>query len=709
VGLILFGTQETKNDLAGDGYSHVVVLRDVITPDVDLLTDIEKIRPGGSDGDCTYWIMPHVERGMSNHVTAVVDALVVGMDLLVKKVGNRNYQKRVFLITDAGCDVNEDDLHTILDKFNEINAVLNVIGVDFADEEDQQDRSHVSETKEHNEKLIQKMCERVRGRVIPIQNALDLLSFTSSKSIVQKSNYRGWFEISRHVRIPVWSFAKTKEDTFPRMAKISRLSQESANPDTMAVKPERSYHPMDDPDREVPFEQLSKGYRYGKTLVPFDRIDLQNLKFTSSACLQLLGFCSKDSVPRQHFMGPVDAVVPLPADDTASEAMSALVQALENSNSVAIVRFVKRANGAPQLGVLTPYRNASKGYQYLHFNKLPLHEDLRQYTFASLGENAPRKSHQPSQPQLDAMEDLINSMDLTVNANGDQEEALKPKRTYNPALQHFFACVQSRALHPERPLPPLDPLVEQYVNPDKHMLERAARAIDAVKETFHLVKTEQKEKEGKRRFWSDAFAEAAAGVQLDSYVNDDAKRQKLHDGLPEGGRRLSIQSLISEVTDVGSATPVEDFNAMIARKDVDLVDKAIEQMQRQIVKLVNESVRDSYYSKALDCLKALRKGCVDQAEVEPFNKFLADMKKNYRGSKRDEFWRLIQSESVSLITAEESSDSDFTEADAYAFLTTDVIPGYLVSELDGDEDHPQVAPRPRGDEVEAEDLFDMIE
>lgn len=42
-------------------------------------------------------------------------------------------------------------------------------------------------------------------------------------------------------------------------------------------------------------------------------------------------------------------------------------------------------------------------------------------------------------------------------------EALKPKYTYNPALQHFYQVLQSRAMQPETPLPPLDPLIEKYV------------------------------------------------------------------------------------------------------------------------------------------------------------------------------------------------------------------------------------------------------
>ena len=40
-------------------------------------------------------------------------------------------------------------------------------------------------------------------------------------------------------------------------------------------------------------------------------------------------------------------------------------------------------------------------------------------------------------------------------------EALKPKCTYNPVLQHFYQAVQKRALQPEAPVPPLDPVIQK--------------------------------------------------------------------------------------------------------------------------------------------------------------------------------------------------------------------------------------------------------
>lgn len=49
-------------------------------------------------------------------------------------------------------------------------------------------------------------------------------------------------------------------------------------------------------------------------------------------------------------------------------------------------------------------------------------------------------------------------------------ESLKPKYAYNPALQQLYQCVQHRAMHPEIPLPKLDPLVQKYLTTILEML-----------------------------------------------------------------------------------------------------------------------------------------------------------------------------------------------------------------------------------------------
>jgi len=53
-------------------------------------------------------------------------------------------------------------------------------------------------------------------------------------------------------------------------------------------------------------------------------------------------------------MANVECVGPLPGDEAAATALAAIAQAMKESNSVGIVRYVKRANSAPLLGVVTP-------------------------------------------------------------------------------------------------------------------------------------------------------------------------------------------------------------------------------------------------------------------------------------------------------------------------------------------------------------------
>jgi hypothetical protein len=81
----------------------------------------------------------------------------------------------------------------------------------------------------NNQKLLQKICDKVaenKGVLVPIRDAIDMLSIFSGKAVLQRTTYRGWLEVSSILKIPVWSFMKTKEVTAPSMEKISKLSLE---------------------------------------------------------------------------------------------------------------------------------------------------------------------------------------------------------------------------------------------------------------------------------------------------------------------------------------------------------------------------------------------------------------------------------------------------------------------------------------------------
>ncbi len=68
----------------------------------------------------------------------------------------------------------------------------------------------------------------------------------------------------------------------------------------------------------------------------------------------MIGFTRLSNIHRPSFMSNVECIIPLPGDKNASVALSALIHALAETESAAIVRFVKREKAAPHLGVLLP-------------------------------------------------------------------------------------------------------------------------------------------------------------------------------------------------------------------------------------------------------------------------------------------------------------------------------------------------------------------
>jgi hypothetical protein len=68
-------------------------------------------------------------------------------------------------------------------------------------------------------------------------------------------------------------------------------------------------------------------------------------------------------------MGNVEMMVPPPDDPQAAIALSALVHALAETGSTAIVRYIKRTNALPYLGCLLP-RMFAPNYTFMISNAL---------------------------------------------------------------------------------------------------------------------------------------------------------------------------------------------------------------------------------------------------------------------------------------------------------------------------------------------------
>jgi ATP-dependent DNA helicase 2 subunit 2 len=296
---------------------------------------------------------------------------------------------------------------------------------------------------------------------------------------------------------------------------------------------------------------------------------------------------------------------------------------------------------------------------------LPFSEDVRQFTFGSLPlteeTTASNKKFQPTDEQLRAMDSLIDNMDLTKGAgdDDDDEELLKPKLTFNPYLQRLYQCLQHRASFPDDPLPELSPVIANYLKPSQAVMTKCEPVIEKMTKLYKLERVVKK-KEGQT---GDAMFQ-------DNDVDGapPAKKIKADDDLGGGMAGLSK----ARVTEVGTVAPVDDFRSMIANRDEDKFELACSQMQKRIIQIVTDSFGSQFYSKAMDCLKALRDECIKNVEPKQFNDYLRVLKDKLSEKGRKDFWSDISKEKISLITKLECEESHVTKEEAANFISEDV-------------------------------------
>jgi hypothetical protein len=156
----------------------------------------------------------------------------------------------------------------------------------------------------------------------------------------------------------------------------------------------------------------------------------------------------------------------------------------------------------------------------------------------------------------------------------------------------------------------------------------------------------------------------------------------------------------------------------------DLTGRAIAGMQAVIGRLAGSDALDQ--EKGLECLAALREGCLSVYEEAAFNDFLRALRQTHapgllqrhvhaaEGSKPkvSGFWRRLQRAGISLISRGESENAaalDVTPEGAQAFLTGDDVPAPpepAAAPADHADSPPKQGPVPEEDEEEEDGGMD---
>lgn len=305
-------------------------------------------------------------------------------------------------------------------------------------------------------------------RIFTANMAESIYKQFKKKKVNPVSKFRGPLILTPSVYIDVAVYGKTAKVDVPSLKKHSLATEMNLEDiKTGAITQERVYYVNDDPDQNpLDKEFITKAYNYGSSLVPISKTDEVLFKNQEHKCLKAIGFTDSFRVPRHHFLGGVDMVVPNPESQEDCKAFAAMVHEMLDMNKVLICRYVYRDNNDPKLVVLSPH--VGKYGPALYLNTLPTVEDLRDYQFESL---------KPcTMKQEEVMSKFIDSLDLEkMDEDGEAQEALKPSDTYNPVLQYFYNCLEHKALkmdvEGENNLPVMDDMIGDYLKPDKELFE----------------------------------------------------------------------------------------------------------------------------------------------------------------------------------------------------------------------------------------------
>ncbi|XP_053382453.1 X-ray repair cross-complementing protein 5-like [Mercenaria mercenaria] len=636
IALILVGSDDTDNPLAnGECYEHISIANPLGIVDFDFLQLVQNdIKASSTAGD-------------------FLDGIVVGMDHLVNAVqGKKGFNnKRLILMSDLGGEFGDDQLDSIIASIKTSETELNVIGPDY--EEDDEDGSGdkggaqngsakpKTPQQQAGTALIKYILDEVDGECYSFSEALPALAYFQSRQ-VRPTAWKCPLEIGPDLKIPINGYVKLKD------FKLKQSWKKVYAKDTdMEVGTLRTYHKNDEEETEVDKEDMVEGHRYGNTLVPMTDDDKLNMKYKAEKCFKVLGFTKAENVKRHEMMGDgVMSVVAEKGDEAAAVALSAIINALYETNMVAIARRVYNAASSPRVGCLIPHLKA--GYECLYWFELPFMEDVRQFTFGSLPvkeENQTNKKYKPSADQLSAVDSLITNMDLSTAGRDEEDkpcEVLKPKLTFNPHFQRLYQCLQHRALNPDDPLPDLSPIIANSLKPPEEVLTNCSQSMETLKEKFKLeVVKKKEEKTGENMFQEKGESDGPP-----------AKKVKVDDNLDGGMEDLAK----SKVTEVGSTTPVDDFIAIVNRKDEDKFEEACGQMQKRIQQIVLDSFGDQFYEKAMDCLKCLREQCIKKLEAKSYNTFIKEFKETLISKARRDFLDKLCTDKQGLISKLECED-----------------------------------------------------
>eukprot|EP01135_Chromosphaera_perkinsii_P001601 Nk52_evm71s207 gene=Nk52_evmTU71s207 len=592
-----------------------------------------------------------------------MDAIAVCLEEVQKEPKTKKEQFDIYVMTDFnGASCLETESRKEFTKFLESNRCrLIFFGVGVNERNNGTQMKNIDFVTSWS-----KASEAVSLRIA--RSELEVLSFFAKRSSKPSSSeFRMYFSEDFFIHVCLKNMRGLNVKISTREVEISS---------NLPVQKETVYFRADDEDKMfIPKEKLIQGYTYGKSLIPLSKVDEEYLKWSEPASLKIIAIARVCNIKHSYLMDATYLVHTYKVPDkkgkkkkndssehlewrTSEVIFSALLDILISDHLCMIGRLVIRS--APKLGVLFPHRQGA--CTYLQFVETAYADDVREFAFSSLPKlnESSRDSKSKSEfgvAEMEAMDEFIDSMDLDVagKATEDPDVLVTPENVLDPKGVMQNQNILMRYEHDLKTLVHLNPLFRKGVRPSSDIVSASTEYLTRIKDLFKLSSGGANRNSGESRKHDLNFAVGTLGESSGS------KRMKIDD---ERSVDFSLgQEFREEGLEIGTLDPVGDYAKLLGRKDTDWTKDANEMMINTIKSFILDGgFGHRYYSRACECIKALREECVERWEAATYNGFLTQMKNDCENGDHHKFWLLLCDESITLISNDENPDDDGTVA-----------------------------------------------
>ncbi|CAL1697373.1 unnamed protein product [Somion occarium] len=523
-GVILFGSEETNNIIndKDGGYEHVSEYIPIGQPNANTLAKLSALQASEEHGD-------------------PIDAIIVGIETQERYLANKKkWTRKMILLTDGESPIEIEDWEATTRKMNNLNVSLTIVGVDFDDDEIDFHDEKKSDIKRANEEFYHKFVEQLdvgivgncefaleevaRPDVKQVKSALlgtelrigdtkdhpleSIIIRAKTSKCTALMRPKSWKKFAARPRPVSEDVEMTEEGEYVEYTPLIMRTQfyldhRAEGEEEEAAAPQEESETEDEEEaaaktdklQVIEKEELVRGYKYGSSFVPTAE---EFPRLRTEKGIDICGFFHQRNFRREWPMGEVQYVWADPEKPLDQAALSSIVQAMYEKGYMAIARWVSRDNMDPKMGVLSP--TVFDGVDCFLWAQMPFADDVRKYTFASLdklinkkGELITKHPYLPTEQQLDAMEKLVDAMDLMDAGEKDEQGNRNPwfdtRLSYNPAIhrtkhaQFHAAVVKDLDTHP---LPPPHPELTKYFEPPRRVRKRARHAIEECKNVFKV-------------------------------------------------------------------------------------------------------------------------------------------------------------------------------------------------------------------------------